>query len=162
MIDHTRDREAPEAAADVQVLLSEALGAVGKLGAATAAATVKTRMAENAIDEMAAWDPPPPWNPNPGIGGRVSLSEAVGQALGTASMAWTPRPEGIFDSREAVRVFDGIMAWLSDWMYEQVKEANAATAAKLVGQVKAHRDQYAKPGGVWSALEDLRLNLEGE
>ena len=34
----------------------------------------------------------------------MTLEEVVYQAIGHASMCWTPRPEGVFDSEEASRV----------------------------------------------------------
>lgn len=163
MTDHTRmpgphrDREALDIA-DVQSGLSRAIDAVNRLGADLAAAVVKNRMAE----EQPARRPSAPWSPNPGVEGKVTLSEAVGQALGTASMAWTPRPDGVFDSREAVRVYEGIMAWLSDWADEVRKEAAAATQAKIVYKILEHRDQHNRPGGAWAAIEELRMDLEGE
>lgn len=73
-----------------------------------------------------------PWNPTVREDGeKTTLSEAVGQALGTASMCWANvRAAGMFDSTEAARVYEGIMAWLSDWADEMRREANEAAAAK--------------------------------
>lgn len=166
----TRDREALDID-DVQALLSNALKAVQEIGAAMAAATVRANLAEQQHAAMveerndAQWGPTtaaPPWQPNPGVEGKVTLSEAVGQALGTASMAWTPHPDGIFDSQEAVRVYEGIMAWLSNWMSEQVKQANEATAAKMVATMKEYRDGFAHGGGRHATINGLIRKILAE
>jgi hypothetical protein len=40
--------------------------------------------------------------------------EAVGMAVGAATMCWDPIPAGVFDSTEAARIVDEIMAGLVD------------------------------------------------
>lgn len=42
------------------------------------------------------------------------LHEAVFQALGQASMCWNPKPEGIFDSEEAAKIGDELIAKIQD------------------------------------------------
>lgn len=77
------------------------------------------------------------WNPTPDPEtGRATLAEAVGQALGTASMCWEdPAGAGVFDSSACTRVYDGLMAYLSDWADEHRKQANdAPDAARLAAE----------------------------
>lgn len=72
------------------------------------------------------------WKPTEAPGTPASLGEAVGQALGTASMCWVGGTgPAVFDSAAAVEVFDGLMAWLSDWADGIRAQANEATAAKI-------------------------------
>jgi hypothetical protein len=74
------------------------------------------------------------WNPTPSSDsedGRVTLAEAVGQALGSASMCWeSPAGAGVFDDTACGVVYDGLMAYLGDWADDQRKQANEATWAK--------------------------------
>lgn len=39
----------------------------------------------------------------------IGLHEAVGQAIGAASMCWRPTPDGVFDSDRASRIMDELM-----------------------------------------------------
>lgn len=39
----------------------------------------------------------------------ASFEEAVGQALGAASMCWDPRPSGVFDSVRCAQIYDELM-----------------------------------------------------
>lgn len=83
------------------------------------------------------------WNPIGSDGQRASLGEAVGQALGSASMAWADvAGAGLFDEAWCGKVYDGLMAYLSDWAHEAVKQANEATASKLAALAphQARRD----------------------
>lgn len=55
------------------------------------------------------------WKPTTTDDAPVTLAEAVGQALGTASMCWEHvGAAGMFDSTTAVDVHAGLMAFLSD------------------------------------------------
>lgn len=75
---------------------------------------------------------PEPWNPTPDADGHITLPEAVGQALGTASACWSNLDEaGEFNDVQCREVHDGLMAYISDWADEQRKQANEATAAKM-------------------------------
>jgi hypothetical protein len=40
--------------------------------------------------------------------------EAVFQAIGQASMCWSPAPEGLFKSQDAGRVGEGLIVWLEN------------------------------------------------
>lgn len=150
--------------ADVRDIVERAVKVVTDMGKALADATVKARLLNGRVAELLdltaemAPGPAGAWNPNPGVGGSVTVAEAIGQALGTASMAWTPRPEGVFDSAEAVRVHDGIMAWLSDWRDEQVREANEATARKIVAMLEQARNRRVHGVGVLAGF-DLCIEL---
>ena len=85
---------------------------------------------------MTAWNP----TPDPETG-RATLAEAVGQALGTASMCWeNPAGAGVFDSTACGEVHDGLMAYLSDWADEHRRQANEATWAKSQAIVKEWSD----------------------
>jgi hypothetical protein len=42
----------------------------------------------------------------------MTLEEVVFQALGHASMCWTPRPEGVFDDEEASKVGNELLRTL--------------------------------------------------
>lgn len=78
---------------------------------------------------------PNTWSPQPDADGNLTLSEAVGQALGTASACWIGGTGPLeFDSVTAARVYDGLMAFLSDWADNLRKQANEATAAKMLAQ----------------------------
>lgn len=91
------------------------------------------------------------WNPSAAPGEQVTLSGAVGQALGTASMSWTDvRSAGTFKDGHAAWVLEGIMAWLSDWADEMRREANEATAAKIRADLGYYDDQ---------TLEKVRAGL---
>jgi len=73
-----------------------------------------------------------PWNPTPDADGHITLPEAVGQALGTASACWIGGTGPLeFDSAQCSEVYDGLMAYLDDWAHEQRKQANESTAAKM-------------------------------
>lgn len=73
-----------------------------------------------------------PWNPTGSDGQRATLGEAVGQALGSASMAWDNVADaGLFNDDWCRKVYDGLMAYLSDWAHDVAKQANEATAAKM-------------------------------
>lgn len=56
------------------------------------------------MTEPKAWEPQDPEN----------LRAAVMQAMGSASMAWDPIPEGVFDSHRAKAVGDGLITWLNE------------------------------------------------
>jgi hypothetical protein len=72
-----------------------------------------------------------PWKPIGSDGASATLFEAVGQALGSASMAWEHVDRaGVFDEAWCGKVYDGLMAFLADWGAEQRREANEATVAK--------------------------------
>jgi hypothetical protein len=78
---------------------------------------------------------PGTWTPQPDADGNLTLSEAVGQALGTASMCWHGGTGNLlFDDAQAKRVHEGIMAFLSDWADDIRKKANEATSAKLLAK----------------------------
>lgn len=75
---------------------------------------------------------PGTWSPKPDADGNLSLGEAIGQALGSASMCWVGGTGDLeFDSVQAARVHVGIMAFLYDWADHIRKQANEATAAKM-------------------------------
>jgi hypothetical protein len=100
------------------------------------------------------------WWPNGTDGTRVTLAEAVGQALGTASMCWLPRPaDQVFDSPEAVRIHEGLMAFLAEWAGEQPHEARRGS--DVAAWIKRIRDRYVKrpDDGTahksWHALNEL-------
>lgn len=70
------------------------------------------------------------WRPQGQGGERATLAEAVGQAISAASMAWThPEGAGEFDSAEAGRVYEGLMAFLDDHWDLVRKQANEKAAA---------------------------------
>lgn len=120
-----------------------------------------------------------PWNPVGSDGQQATLAEAVGQALGSASMAWQDvAAAGQFNQAWCSKVYDGLMAFLSDWGDEIRKEANEATAAKLAhaphqarrgdevdAWLKANRDVYHSRDGKrissWYAI-DAMLNVYRE
>lgn len=90
-------------------------------------------MTSNAYD-------PPKWEParRAEDEGPISLSEAVGQALGSASVCWeNPAGAGTFDSTRCGEIYEWLMAYLSDWGDEIRKQANEATAAKLTARLAA-------------------------
>lgn len=71
------------------------------------------------------------WWPQPDPDGKLTVSGAVAQAIGAASMCWEHVDQaGVFNGVHARRVHDGIMAYLSDWGDEIRRQANQATAAK--------------------------------
>ena len=43
-----------------------------------------------------------------------NLQEALGQAIGFASMCWDPKPEGVFASTVAEELVDELMNWIRD------------------------------------------------
>lgn len=76
------------------------------------------------------------WKPSEAPGTVLSVSEAVGQALATASICWvsgTGLPE--VDTAAVGDVFDGLMAWVSDWADGIRAQANEATAAKIKAKI---------------------------
>jgi hypothetical protein len=80
---------------------------------------------------------PKHWNPTPDADGRLTLANAVGQALGSASVCWSNLDEaGEFNDVQCAEVYDGLMAWLSDWADEHRKQANEATAGKLCALIR--------------------------
>jgi hypothetical protein len=111
--------------ADVQRHLARAIAVCNELGRLAATAALERDLAvedaavradiENTRDE--------PWNPTTSDGARASLSEA--------SMAWRPRPTGVFDDAWCGKVYDGLMAYLSDWADEHRRGANEGTVAKM-------------------------------
>lgn len=48
-------------------------------------------------------------------GNRTALYNRVLEALGTASVCWDPRPEGVFQDHEAVRAADKLMDWIDEY-----------------------------------------------
>lgn len=40
------------------------------------------------------------------------LNEVIGNALGAASLCWTPIPEGVFDSERASEIIDQVVEWI--------------------------------------------------
>lgn len=75
---------------------------------------------------------PGTWSPQPDADGNLTLEEAIGQALGSASMCWVGGTGHLeFDSFQAAKVHVGIMAFLYDWADHIRKQANEATAAKM-------------------------------
>lgn len=73
-----------------------------------------------------------PWAPVATWEEPVTLASAVGQALGTASTCWKPEPTDlVFDSERAKWVFEGMMAWLSDWADTIREDANEKAHAAL-------------------------------
>jgi len=95
------------------------------------------------------------WSPQPDADGNPTLSEAVGQALGYASVCWVDGTRDLeFDSTKAMRCYDGLMAFLSDWGDEIRKQANEATAAKLAAadhHARLAAGTYEGPKGEHSA-----------
>lgn len=78
---------------------------------------------------------PGTWSPQPDADGNLTLAEAIGQALGTASVCWVGGTGSLeFDSITAAHVYDGLMAFLSDWSDDLRKQANEGTAAKLLAR----------------------------
>lgn len=74
--------------------------------------------------------PDEPWNPTGSDGAPATLAEAVGQALGSASMCWENiRSAGVFDEANCRRVYDGLMAYLADWADEHRRLANPVPGA---------------------------------
>lgn len=56
-----------------------------------------------------------PWAPQRGSDGTpLTVREIVGQAIGTGSVCWDPRPSGVFDSETASWVVDGAVAALAN------------------------------------------------
>lgn len=73
-----------------------------------------------------------PWAPTVTWEDPVSLREAMGQAVGSASMSWEHVDKaGVFDEGNAKWVLEGMMAWLSDWADTIRKEANEKAHAVL-------------------------------
>jgi hypothetical protein len=78
---------------------------------------------------------PGTWSPQPDSDGNLTVEEAVGQALGTASMCWIGGTGSLeFDSFQAAKVHVGIMAFLADWADHIRKQANEGTAAKMLAR----------------------------
>jgi len=76
---------------------------------------------------------PDAWSPQPNADGELTLGDAVGQALGSASMCWIGGPGSLeFDSVQAARVFDGLMVYLANYHNDVWRKANEATALKLL------------------------------
>jgi len=110
------------------------------------------------------------WNPRGSNGHPATLSEAVGQALGTASMCWEDvLAAGVFDDAQCARVYDGLMAYLSDWADQHRAQANEATAAKMQTAIAQSRPtphldhvQDALKGWADLAYEMWALILQSE
>ena len=51
-----------------------------------------------------------------------SLKEIIGTAIGKASMQWNPRPKGVFDSTEAVKLTDRTYKKIRDAGYVHIDE----------------------------------------
>lgn len=42
---------------------------------------------------------------------------AIGEAVGTASVCWNPKPEGTFDTDNALKVADGLANTIRNWYH---------------------------------------------
>lgn len=76
------------------------------------------------------------WKPTTrGNGEKATLSEAVGQALGSASMCWeNVIAAGMFNSSYALEVHEGLMAFLSDHLDEVRAQAVVAPRVDAVSR----------------------------
>lgn len=88
------------------------------------------------------------WSPTVSDGHPATLSEAVGQALGTASVCWeNPAGAGVFDTALCAQVYEGLMAYLADWAADTIRRANEASEGKAEAALKEWKDlayeQYA-------------------
>jgi hypothetical protein len=55
------------------------------------------------------------------------ISEAVGQALGYASLCWEPKPTGVFDSTLAAAALEELTAWLSSRCSDSAPDREVAS-----------------------------------
>lgn len=53
-----------------------------------------------------------PWTPIFGEDEEPNLRAAVFQALGTASLCWSPPPTGQFDTEQAIWVGEGLLRYI--------------------------------------------------
>lgn len=88
------------------------------------------------------------WTPTGIDGHPVTLSEAVGQAIGTASMCWeNVAAAGVFDDALAGQINTGLLAYLADWAADTIRRADAASESKADAVLKEWKDlayeQYA-------------------
>lgn len=123
----------------------------------------RSRWKQRALD--AGWrpfsGPDAAWTPTGDGGGPATLDEAVGQALGTASMCWeNVAGAGEFDSTAAVEVFHGLMAYLTVWHHRHAGTTHQPTRGGDVETwIVKHRDQYhdtnGKRTGMWYAINGL-------
>ncbi len=60
------------------------------------------------------------WEPEEG----ADLMSAVHQAVGSASVAWVPKPAGVFDDVWARTVAEGLIAWLNEHYAPPAKEVS--------------------------------------
>lgn len=60
-----------------------------------------------------------------------SLTEATGQALGLASMAWKPTPQGEFDSQVAMDAQSALMRYIVD-QYDSILEPKHSKGEAIV------------------------------
>lgn len=89
------------------------------------------------------------WKPS----NAASLTEAVFQALGTASMCWDPKPTGVFDSMEAKRVGEGLMEWIEEWhRSEQPSYLPSGMDEFASNERTDHLPLIAPPG--WNQVEE--------
>ncbi len=60
----------------------------------------------------------------------LRLSEAIGQALGFASVCWEPKPEGVFDSALAGQAADALLKYV---------EGNYLTDAQIATLIRGEQ-----------------------
>jgi hypothetical protein len=69
--------------------------------------------------------------------GFVSLEEAVGQALGAASMCWNPRPsDQVFDSEMATVISKELVKFIRE-RYDDVPHLGLATTGELLNEIRS-------------------------
>lgn len=82
--------------------------------------------------------------------GTLPLREAIGQALGAASMCWEPKPEGVFDSEEAGRVLHALWQFILNegntnqryiWIVKSSIDPNDLNSRKKVLSLHASEDK---------------------
>jgi hypothetical protein len=84
--------------------------------------------------------------------GRLSLSEAIGQAIGFGSLCWDPKPEGVFDS-----VLAGTAVGALQYYVEQTTvpvEENDEFINKIMENIPDSWD--GEESGEWIVVEYVR------
>jgi hypothetical protein len=120
-----------------------------------------------------AEDKPKGWHPTLQEGERledVPLSRWLGEALGHASVCWTERPSGVFDSTAAGSILDGLHKHVQsviDGVIEGEREHSVqrATTRQLLNELRTRAEEWAQvcnSGSGWLAdwVDDAYVTLE--
>jgi hypothetical protein len=96
------------------------------------------------------------------------IDKTLGELAGAASMCWTPKPTGVFDSEQATKFVDEAKAQIEQYIENKVVEARIDELGKLNWASLTWRDDLAEFILYSSDLHDLKnarlkaLNKEGE